>query len=333
MGVFGYFYGDEYREFYLQQKQYSYQQEILAEKLSGFSIDEVVPLEHVKIQTTPSKDVLDVVVQKIDVAEKRVYLEVYIFTEKRIFQALKRAKNRGIDVRVILEKNPYKAPRLNDTRYDELEHIGIPVVWSSPDNYALNHTKMLIVDDEVVISTGNMSYSTFTKNRDFLVFVKDIHMLQVFEEVFHGDFKWQKVLPYHENIVLSPFYSRQKLSVLIDSAQTSIDMYFQYLKDDALREHVIKKALEWVKIRIVLDDDYMREHVDEVQELRSYGIEIDEYDSSVMHAKAILVDSEVLFIGSINFSNYSLDKNREVWILIRDTHVISDFQEVFDSDF
>ncbi|MDF1682884.1 MAG: phospholipase D-like domain-containing protein [Patescibacteria group bacterium] len=31
-----------------------------------------------------------------------------------------------------------------------------------------------------------------------------------------------------------------------------------------------------------------------------------------MHSKAILIDNKYLFLGSVNFSSYSLDRNREV---------------------
>jgi phosphatidylserine/phosphatidylglycerophosphate/cardiolipin synthase-like enzyme len=35
---------------------------------------------------------------------------------------------------------------------------------------------------------------------------------------------------------------------------------------------------------------------------------------------------------SINFSEYSLDKNREIWILIKEKKIISKFREIFSKD-
>ncbi|HEV8191196.1 MAG TPA: phospholipase D-like domain-containing protein [Ktedonobacterales bacterium] len=46
-----------------------------------------------------------------------------------------------------------------------------------------------------------------------------------------------------------------------------------------------------------------------------------------MHAKLILADGELAFVGSQNFSATSLDQNREVGVVIADTsalHVLSD---------
>jgi phosphatidylserine/phosphatidylglycerophosphate/cardiolipin synthase-like enzyme len=51
-----------------------------------------------------------------------------------------------------------------------------------------------------------------------------------------------------------------------------------------------------------------------------------------MHAKAILIDSEYLFIWSINFSDNSIDKNREIWILIKNNEIINDFLYIYKQD-
>ncbi len=171
VGVFGYFYGDEYREFYEQKIEQSSQEVFVQDSISSFSLEDISEIQETQFFITPNKDLLNTIVQKIDSAERRVYLEVYIFTEKRVFEALKKAQKKGIDVQVILEKNPYMAPKLNNKRFTELQKSSISTVWSNPKNYSLNHSKFLIIDNEVILSTGNMSYSTFTKNRDFFYFL------------------------------------------------------------------------------------------------------------------------------------------------------------------
>jgi len=56
-------------------------------------------------------------------------------------------------------------------------------------------------------------------------------------------------------------------------------------------------------------------------------------DKYTMHSKAILVDKKYLFIWSVNFSNYSLDKNRETWVLLTNNDIILKFIRLFNSDF
>ncbi len=49
-----------------------------------------------------------------------------------------------------------------------------------------------------------------------------------------------------------------------------------------------------------------------------------------MHAKAILINDEVLFIGSQNWNRDSLPSSAEASIITRNSQAISQFQSVFD---
>jgi phosphatidylserine/phosphatidylglycerophosphate/cardiolipin synthase-like enzyme len=46
----------------------------------------------------------------------------------------------------------------------------------------------------------------------------------------------------------------------------------------------------------------------------------------------ILIDHKLLLLGSMNLSANSLDKNREVWILLTDPAIISSFTSQFTKD-
>jgi len=92
-------------------------------------------------------------VEEIDAAEDKVYVEVYIFTEKQLRDALIRAHKRGVEVKILLENNPYQAPYLNDNHYNAFQDVGIDVRWSDPLNYSLNHSKLLLIDDRAYVST------------------------------------------------------------------------------------------------------------------------------------------------------------------------------------
>ena len=50
------------------------------------------------------------------------------------------------------------------------------------------------------------------------------------------------------------------------------------------------------------------------------------------HTKMILVDEKYLLLGSMNLSTNSLDKNREIWIVLMDTWHISEFTKWFKKD-
>jgi phosphatidylserine/phosphatidylglycerophosphate/cardiolipin synthase-like enzyme len=46
----------------------------------------------------------------------------------------------------------------------------------------------------------------------------------------------------------------------------------------------------------------------------------------------ILIDHKILLLGSMNLSTNSLDKNREIWILLRDPSLIHQFSRQFTKD-
>jgi len=333
IGIFWYFYGGEYVDFYKQKNLEITQKNIIEKSLKDFSVKEVSQVKNLDFFATPNKKLLNTIVKKIDLSQEKVYLEVYIFTEKRIFEALKRAKNRWVDIQVILEKNPYMAPKLNNKRFSELIKSWISVKWSNPKNYSLNHAKFFIVDNEVIISTGNMSYSTFSRNRDFFLFIQDKDILQNILEIFKNDFEGIIYSPYQENLVLSPNYSRAKIKKMFLSAEKSIYMYFQYLKDDELEEVLKRRVKENIDIQIIVDDDFYKKEIEKVKMLEKIWIKIKKYSGTNMHAKAILVDKKSLFIGSVNFSHYSFDKNREIGVILSNEEIIKKFLRVFELDF
>jgi len=178
-----------------------------------------------------------------------------------------------------------------------------------------------------------MSYSTFAYNRDFFIITDDSAIRENIIFLFENDFQGIKTSPYHHNLLLSPAYSRDKFEILFQSAQSSIQMYFQYFQDDRLAWEFIKKAKTWVKVEAIVSESYAKDHRDEIQDFIEEWIDIRYMKKPKMHAKAILIDEKYLFIWSINFSSYSLDANREVWLLLTNPEIISNFQSVFDIDF
>ena len=333
LGVFWYFFWDEYRDFQEQTQKIQQQNIKITQEISEFSVDDIRELESVDFYHTPHKPLLDTLVGKINAAEETVYIEVYIFTEKRIKAAIKSAHQRWVDVKVILEKNPYLAPRLNDSVFNELQDFWIDIVWSDSQDYALNHTKIMIIDSDIVISTGNLSYSTFAYNKDFFILTDDQVIRENLLFLFKNDFIWNKTSPYSDNLVLSPNYSRAKFEKLFMSATSSIQMYFQYFQDEDLESVFLDQAKRGVDIQSIVSSNYAEDHYDEINKFKQQWMQVRYMKKPKMHAKAILIDKKYLFIGSINFSRYSLDSNREVWVLIKNPEIISKFLKVFESDF
>lgn len=303
-------------------------------EISNFSFDQIEYLTWLTLKKTPDLDFLDELTTKIDASQKRVYVEVYIFTEKRLKKSLIDAKKRWVDVRVVLEKNIYLAWNLNKDTFKDLEKNGIEVVYSNQENYSLNHSKLMIIDDLVVISTGNFSYSTFKYNREFFLLLEKQKYLEVFLDIFQNDFLWNKKNISNWNLVLSPFSSRTKLEYLLENAQSSIKMYVHNISDNSIINKIIDKNTSWVDVKILLPDlKKVSSNENEIEIFKNNKINYKLIDKPEIHAKTILIDEKYLYIWSINFSQASMDKNREIWLLIKNEEIIKDFLAIFNDDF
>lgn len=326
--LFSIFNAREYFLFHSENKKEVLNIEKTKEKVSNFSFDKIRKLESLEIYKTPDKNLLKTLVQKIGNARNRIYIEAYIFTEKEIRSALIKAKKRWIDIKVEMEKNVYMANNINKKTYDEFIKNKIDVIWSDSNNYALNHSKFFIIDDELLLSTWNFSYSMFTKNRDFMLFIKDKLILEKILANFVFDFKKDKNFIYDDNLVLSPFYSREKIEFLLKNAKKEILIYFPYFDDVWLQSILEDKLNEWLNIKIITDKKNTK-----VDEFKSIWFDVKVLDKYTEHGKIIIVDWTYAYLWSVNFSTSSLDKNKETWILFKNENVITKLKDFFFEDF
>ena len=331
--IFSLFNRDEFLNNFEDKTVIINEENSLKNNISQFKLENLKDIENTKFYYTPYKKLLDDIIYKINNANKRVYIEVYMLTEKRIQKALVDANNDWVEVRVILEKNPYKANNINNTSFKYLDESWIDIVWSNPDNYSLNHSKFMIIDDELIVSTWNLTYSTFAFNRDLFLFVNDKSILNKFLEIFNFDFSQNKKLVYHDNLIVSPDYSRDKFQILFKESKKSLDLYFQYLSDEKLEDLLVEKVKTWIKIRIIVSQDFYADEKVKIRKLEDLWISIKPLKTAKMHSKAILVDNKYLFIWSTNFSSYSIDKNREVGLIVTNRKVIEDFSKLYNKDF
>lgn len=168
----------------------------------------------------------------------------------------------------------------------------------------------------------------FTKNRDFLLYIKDKIILDKVLQTFNYDFTKEKKYIYDENLVLSPFYSRWKLEFLINNANKEIKIYFPYFGDEKIQSILEDKLDSNIDIKILTDKKN-----EKLEEFKSIWFDIKTIPKLTEHAKVILIDNKYLYIWSINFSTSSIDKNRETWILLKNENIIKKLNEIFTEDF
>ena len=109
---------------------------------------------------TPGEDCTGLIVDQIEQAKSTLLVQAYGFTSPSIIQALARAKDRGVNVWVILDKSN-EQPRYTGATY--LTNHGIPVLID--DRVAIAHNKVLAIDGKHVI-TGSFNFTRAAQSRN-----------------------------------------------------------------------------------------------------------------------------------------------------------------------
>jgi cardiolipin synthase len=125
----------------------------------------------------------------------------------------------------------------------------------------------------------------------------------------------------------------------IASARRSLDITTPYFVPDESSEWSLKEAVSrGVKIRILVEGDitdampvkYASRNV--YDRLLSMGIEIYEYQPTMMHTKVVVVDGAWSMFGSANFDNRSLELNDELNVAVSDRDLARRLLDDFERD-
>jgi cardiolipin synthase len=125
----------------------------------------------------------------------------------------------------------------------------------------------------------------------------------------------------------------------IASARRTIDITSPYFVTDESSDWSLKDAVSrGVKIRILVEGDttdampvkYASRAA--YERLLSMGIEIYEYQPTMMHTKTMVVDGAWSMFGSANFDNRSLELNDELNVAVADRDLARRFTEDFEQD-
>jgi len=102
----------------------------------------------------------------IDGAQKYIYFAIYEFTKENIADALLRAKERGIDVRGIMDAGQSEdAPQAGIV--GKLRSAGIPVEFQKHEK-GIMHIKMLVTDNAYALGSYNWTESATALNDEVL---------------------------------------------------------------------------------------------------------------------------------------------------------------------
>jgi cardiolipin synthase A/B len=244
---------------------------------------------------------------------------------------------RGVDVRVILDRNLEQSR--NTGAYDYLAAHHVHVVWAPAGT--TYHQKTLTIDDATtVVMTLNMVTEDYPDTRDFALVDTDHADVAAIVATFDADFSGHGVHPPDgADLVWSPTNAEASILAVIGGARHTLAVENEEMDDSAVTSALAAAGRRGVNVTITMTAD--SEWDDAFGELARDGVHIRLYpDSSgdlYIHAKAIVADAglpgQQALVGSQNFSVASLGYNRELGIRTTSPAVIAAVSAALTHDY
>ncbi|HEY2285011.1 MAG TPA: phospholipase D-like domain-containing protein [Streptosporangiaceae bacterium] len=273
----------------------------------------------------------------IAAAKTSVDLTMYELSDTTAEKDLAAAAHRGAAVRVILDK---REEHTNSAAYSYLKSRGVKVTWSS-SAYTYTHQKTLVVNNaEAIILTANLTSRYYSTTRDFGVVDRDARDVAAIVAVFDADFAHHAVTPGDgDDLVWSPTDSQARILSVINGARHSLRVYTEEMADSTMEKALISAAKRGVAVQVV-GENTDHEYDTAFAKLAAGGVQIRYYKSPsgfYIHGKVVEADygtpAARIFIGSENFSSTSLNRNRELGLIIAAPAVLASMARTFAGDF
>lgn len=308
----------------------------------------------------------------IDAATSRINFETYVFKDgeigDRFVEALGRAARRGVEVRVVIDPI---GSLVKPKNRDLLADAGAQLSWFNPigfftvetANYR-THRKTLVVDGKVAF-TGGMGVADHWlghaqdkdhwRDTQFAVRGPAVRALEAsfYENWIESGGRSAPALDAEmpsqatgaRSIVLwsNPIAGASNVKLLyllaIGAARKTLDIQSPYITLDPSTQWSIEQARQrGVRVRMLAEgpvtDAMPVKHASryDYQKQLDMGIEIYEYQPTMMHTKAVIVDGVMSLIGSANFGNRSFELNDELTIAVFDPELAATLTRDFDND-
>jgi phosphatidylserine/phosphatidylglycerophosphate/cardiolipin synthase-like enzyme len=146
--------------------------------------------------------------------------------------------------------------------------------------------------------------------------------------------------PMNVTPIFSPDTSLQGILHCINAAQVTLDIQIPYFTNwnetgsvEQILDAIVAAKNRGVTVRVISEEDYDYEEVAHL--FHQHHIPIVWQDTrwfTANHNKGIIVDGRIVLISSINYSDNSIENNREAGVIIENEDVAQWYQDVFDFD-
>ncbi len=247
-----------------------------------------------------------------------LYWRIYQITYKKAKTFLKKL-GENIKIKLILEDKKYKQ------YYNDFKKLSEYFSWFVilKNDHKLwvdyTHAKTFLWPKWFIIQTANLSYTSFYKNIEHFFYSDNQAISQNLLQIRKQDWNWQTITQIHPNLLICPLDCRYKIEYLLKNARSDIFLFQQYISDIQIQNILKNKIKQWLNVKILLPQKEENTILQNI--LWKQYIKL--IKKPYIHSKTILIDKKYLIIWSMNMSSHSLNKNREIWIIITNQNTIN----------
>ena len=281
----------------------------------------------------------DAVVALIDQACEQLLIKQFKLQSEAVEQALLRAHQRGVRVRVMLNPHTSGGDRWNDEAYALLESWGIAVAWTS-EAFPVTHEKSMVIDGHAaLIATFNFADKYFSQTRDYGVISHDPDVIEQVSAGFEADWQRGFFQPRLDvGLVWSSFHSRGQMARVIDAATATLWIQHPKFVDAVILERIVAARERGVKVRVLcggkhgISDWDIFDTFSSLRVMERFRVKIRRQKQLKLHAKLILVDGRAALTGSMNIDRSAFDVRRELGIEVDAPEVVERLRSTFQAD-
>jgi phosphatidylserine/phosphatidylglycerophosphate/cardiolipin synthase-like enzyme len=280
-------------------------------------------------------------VKAIDSARLTVDVAIYSLSLNSIRDALIRAHDRGVQVRMVMESE-----NLDRSDPQKIKDAGIPILGDRREG--LMHDKFVVIDNsEVWLGSMNFTDSGAYADNNNLMRIRSVKMAEnytkEFEEMFVDDKFGPDIVAETPNprviidgtpidVYFSPDdHVQDSIIELINNAEVSIYFMAFSFTSDPIGNAIRVSAKEGVVVAGVMETDQVKSNIGtEFDPFSQAGLDVfRDGNEGLMHHKVMIIDESIVILGSYNFTNSAETKNDENLLVIYNEDIAAQFMDEF----
>jgi len=279
------------------------------------------------------------IIDAINAAKKSLRVKMFVFSDPSLVDAVTRARKRGVDVRVMLNKARRSGEEDNQATAKKLRAVKIEVIDTNPE-FDVTHEKSMVVDDETAfIQSLNWASKNLTETRDYAVVSTHGPEVKEIIDCFEAD--WARKPFQVDNDTLLIWCNgngRDRIARFIDGAKHTLFVQNERYQDAVIIERLVRARERGVKVHVMarpphkLKKEKLIEGVGGLRIMDDVGIKVHKLKHLKLHGKMLLADSSRAIIGSINLAPGSFDSRRELAIEVHKAELVERLHKIAHHD-